>query len=142
MCRGVLLTIRSEQRYEGQDTDVIELVTEGVLENLGENNWRIVYEESEITGLRGVTTTFDIQPGRVVLTRTGELESEMIFEENVRHESLYRLDFGALMLVVCAKRIEVELTGEGGTLEISYGIQIEQTQAGVVTYHIDVKPIA
>ncbi len=141
MCRAVLLTIRSEQRYDGQDTDVIELVTEGTLERLGASDWRIVYEESEITGLQGVITTFDIHPGRVVLTRTGELESEMIFEENVRHESLYRLEFGALMLVVCARKIGVELSEDGGTLEITYGIQIEQTQAGVVTYHIEVKPI-
>lgn len=141
MQKAVLLTIRSEQRYDGQESDRIELVTEGTLEQIAAEHWQIVYEESEITGLRGVKTTFDIEPERVTLTRTGELESQIIFEENVRHESLYRMDFGALMLVVCGKKIDIRLNGDGGTLDITYGIQVEQTQAGMVTYNIQVKPI-
>lgn len=141
MKKAVLLTIRSEQRYEGQENDIIELMTEGTLEPLESNGWRIVYEESELTGLQGVMTAFHIYPSRVVLTRTGALESEMVFEENVRHDSLYQLEFGALMISVCARKICVNIGDDGGNMEITYGIQIEQNQAGIVTYHIEIKTV-
>ena len=137
----VLLTIRSEQCYEGQDPDHIELVTEGTLEELGENSWRISYEETALTGLQGVTTTFHMEPGKVVLRRDGGLRSEMIFQENVCNETLYQMEFGALMIGICAHRIRVELSCEGGSIEVFYGVRIEKNQAGTILYHIEVKTV-
>lgn len=135
----MLLTIRGEQRYEGQEPEVIELVTEGCL-SAAEDGWRISYEESDLTGLQGATTTFEARPGHVTLERTGAVESRMVFQEGVSHDSLYQLDVGALMVRVCAKKIDVSLTEDGGYLDVYYSIQIEQTMAGTVRYHIDVKP--
>lgn len=97
----VMLTIRGEQHYRGQEPDMVELMTEGELEETPEG-WRICYLESDLTGLEGATTTFDIRPGYVVLSRTGAVQSQMVFQEGVRHESLYQLDIGALMVCVCA----------------------------------------
>ena len=50
MKKNVLLSIRGRQNYQGQDPDVIEMVTEGTLE-LRPDGWEISYEESELTGL-------------------------------------------------------------------------------------------
>lgn len=141
MRQDVMLTIRGEQRYEGQEPEVIELVTEGILESMGDGAWRLSYEESDLTGLQGTTTMFHVRPGYVVLSRTGTVQSEMIFEEGVRHDSLYQLDVGALMICVCAKRIRADLSENGGKLDVLYTVTVEQTMAGTVRYQISVRPL-
>ena len=120
----VKLSIVGKQYYDGQEPDVIELVTEGTLEH-EKNVWEITYEESDLTGLAGVTTAFRIGPRGVALKRTGRLQSQMIFREGVRHESLYQMEFGALMIAVQAQKIHTDLTEAGGTVE----------------YHLDVKAV-
>lgn len=139
MKQAVMLSIEGRQNYVGQDTEVIELVTEGTLEQT-ELGWIITYEESDLTGMQGVTTTFQIERGKLILTRSGKLNSQMVFQEGVRHESLYQMEFGALLLCVCARMIRTELTTEGGTVDLSYAIEIEQTETGVIEYHLDIRP--
>ena len=133
----VMLNIRGVQRYQDQDPEVIELTTEGTLEKQKEV-WEISYEESDLTGLAGVTTTFRVGPRGVVLKRTGNIENQMIFMEGRKHESLYRLDFGALMLTVMATKVKSDVSEQGGTVDIHYNIEIEETGAGIVEYHIEV----
>lgn len=138
MKKNVMLTIRGKQFYEGQDPEVIELLTDGTLEKQ-ENGWLVEYEESDLTGLAGVTTAFRIEPGRITLTRTGRLQSRMVFELGMLHESLYQMEFGALMITVCATKIQWDITETGGTVDLTYGIDIEQSAGGVVEYHLDIK---
>ena len=71
----VMLHIRGTQNYQDQDPEVIELTTEGTLEKQKEV-WEISYEESDLTGLAGVTTAFRVGPRGVILRRTGKLEPE------------------------------------------------------------------
>ena len=134
----VLLSIRGRQQYEGQDPEVIELVTEGILQRL-ENGWAICYEESDLTGLEGVTTTFRVEPGRVVLTRTGKLNSQMVFQLGVKHDSLYQMEFGALMITVQATQVFFDILPEGGVIDLVYSISIENTEAGEIDYHLDIR---
>ena len=134
----VVLSIRGRQSYDGQEPDVIELVTDGVME-FRDGGWDISYEESELTGLEGVTTTFRVEPSKVVLTRTGALRSQMIFEKDVRHDSLYQMPFGTMMLTVCATSIFFDITPEGGMIDLVYTIDIEHSEAGVVDYHLDIR---
>lgn len=135
---SVMLSIEGRQSYAGQEPEVIELVTEGTLEQTADG-WIVSYEESDLTGMQGVTTTFTVEDGKLTLTRTGKLNSQMVFQEGVRHDSLYQMEFGALMLSVCARKILVNLMTEGGTIDLSYGIEIEQSEAGVIDYHLDIK---
>ena len=138
MKKEVVLQIRGRQSYDGQEPEVIELVSEGTME-LRDGGWDISYEESELTGLTGVTTTFRVEPGKVTLSRTGKLRSQMVFQEGVRHESLYQLDFGALLLSVCAKQVFFDIVPDGGTIDLLYTIEIENSAAGTVDYHLDIR---
>ncbi len=140
MKRRALLSIRGSQHYENQEPEVIELVTEGTLE-FRDGGWDISYQESQLTGLEGVTTTFRVEPGKVTLTRAGSLNSQMVFQEGVPHESLYQLAFGALLLTVKATFVFFDITPEGGRIDLSYNIQIENTEAGVIDYHLDIRAI-
>ena len=141
MKHPVILSIRGCQYYSEQEPEVIELVTEGTLE-YREEGWDIRYEESDLTGLAGVTTLFRLEPGQVILQRSGKLRSEMVFREDVSHESLYQMEFGALMLTVCAKQIEANISQQGGTIDLVYSVQIEHTEAGMVEYHLEIRPKA
>lgn len=138
MKREVVLNIRGRQSYDGQDPDVIELVTEGTMEFV-DGGWDISYEETELTGMEGVTTTFRVEPGKVTLRRTGKLRSEMIFQEGVRHESLYQLEFGALLMTVTAKYVFFDIVPDGGMIDLTYSIDIENSTAGQVDYHLDIR---
>ena len=138
MKRAVVLSIRGTQRYEDQEPEVIELVTEGTME-FRDGGWDISYEESALTGLEGVTTTFRVEPDQITLTRTGKLNSQMIFRQGQSHDSLYQMEFGALMLTVEAKFMYFDIIPEGGTIDLTYGISIENTQAGLIDYHLDIR---
>lgn len=138
MKKPVMLSIRGRQSYLDQDPEVIELVTEGTLEQR-DGGWDLCYAESDLTGLEGVTTIFRVEPEKIILTRHGPLNSQMVFQEGVSHDSLYQMEFGALMITVCAKKVEYNITGQGGTVDLVYGIEIEQSAAGVIDYHLDIR---
>lgn len=135
----VMLSIRGCQTYLDQDPEVIELVTEGTLEYL-DGGWDIRYEETALTGLQGVSTLFRVEPDKVILNRSGKLNSQMVFQKGVRHDSLYQMDFGALLITVCAKHIAVQLDEYGGIVDLSYSIEIEQSAAGEIDYHLTIAP--
>ena len=138
MVRNVVLSVKGSQSYAGQEPDIIELVTEGTLEQLADG-WKLSYEETELTGMQGVNTTFLIQESQITLTRTGKLSSEMIFRIGEPHDCLYRMEFGVLMLTVCATRMRADIADFSGTIDLRYSIEIEQNAAGIIDYHLEIQ---
>ena len=138
MMQKVILSIRGKQSYPGQEPEIIELVTEGTMAAVP-NGWDIRYEESDLTGLTGTTTSFLVEAGCITLTRKGPLSSQMVFREGVYHESLYQMAFGAMMITVCASKVDFEITEQGGTIDLVYAIEIENTAAGTIEYYLDIK---
>ena len=134
----VILSIQGRQTYAGQEPEVIRLDTEGFME-FRNGGWDITYEESELTGLSGVTTTFRVEPEKVTLLRTGALSSTMVFQEGVAHDSLHRMEFGTLMISVKATRVFFDLVEDGGSIDLVYSIVIENTEAGTIDYHLDIR---
>jgi len=140
MKRDAILSIQGRQTYADQEPEIIELVTEGTMD-FRDGGWDISYEETALTGMEGVTTTFRVEPGRVILRRQGTLQSEMVFEEGVSHDSLYQMSFGALLMTVKATFLFYDIVEDGGTIDLSYNINIENTEAGVIDYHLDIRAI-
>lgn len=138
MMKTVLLSIKGKQSYLDQEPEIIELMTEGTMEYRA-GGWDIRYEETDLTGLQGTTTIFRVEPECITLTRQGPLNSQMIFREGVFHESLYQMEFGALMITVCANKVAHHLNEAGGTIDLTYAIDIENTAAGFIEYHLDIK---
>ena len=134
----VILSLRGRQAYVNQEPDVIELVTEGTMEHLN-GGWLICYDESDLTGLAGVKTEFRVETDKVILTRTGKLNSQMVFQAGVCHDSLYQMEFGTLMISVCASRIIAQLDEDGGFVDLVYDIELEQSTAGEVDYHLEIR---
>jgi len=136
----VMLSIVGKQSYQDQEPDSMELVTEGTMEFL-DGGWNITYQESELTGLQGVTTTFRVEKDRITLARTGSLRSTMEFQLGKSHDSLYQLDFGALMITVTTRHLFFDILPEGGCIDLVYDIEIEKTEGGTVDYHLDIRRV-
>ena len=141
MKQKVVLSILGRQTYMDQEPEQLELVTEGILEDKG-NSWLLSYEESDLTGMAGVTTTFIVEPDKITLKRTGRLNSQMVFQEGLTHESLYEMEFGALMISVCADRVMADICHDGGMIDLIYTIELEQSASGTIDYHLDIRPKA
>ena len=134
----VLLSIRGEQYFDGVDPDATELMTEGTLE-LSEEGLTLRYHESALTGMEGTVTTFAVRGERVILTRSGTVNSQMIFEEGRQHTSLYETPYGELSVDIQTSRLRHNLTERGGVMEIKYSIAVEHMVTGRNCFKIRVK---
>ena len=139
MEKDVLLTITGIQRMQDEPPETTKLVTEGVMRCV-DGAVELSYEETVLTGLTGTRTTFRIEGARVILTRTGALESRMVFAVGQEDLSLYDIGFSALMIAVRAERIRSDVGENGGTLEVAYAISIEEETAGMIEYRVEVRP--
>ena len=135
----VLLTIRSEQHFEDMEPDSIELMTEGTLTSTGEGELVLSYQESELTGMEGTTTTFEVRGPQVILSRTGSVNSQMVFEEGKQHTSLYETPFGELAIDVQTSRLRHSLTERGGLMDLRYSISVGHSVTGRNAFRIRVK---
>ena len=134
----VMLSIRGEQYFDDIDPDATELMTEGTMV-LTEDGMVLSYEETELTGMEGTTTTFEVKGPQVILTRTGTVNSQMVFEEGRQHTSLYETPFGELTVDIQTSRLRHNLSERGGVMDIKYSIAVEHTTTGRNCFKIRVK---
>ena len=134
----VLLSIRGEQYFDDIDPDATELMTEGTMEVTG-GGIVLSYEESELTGMEGTTTIFEVKGPRVTLIRSGAVNSQMVFEEGRQHTSLYETPFGELSVDIQTSELKHNLSERGGLMEIKYSIAVEHTVTGRNCFKIRVR---
>ena len=139
MKKDVIISIKGKQSYPQCPPEIIELVTEGVLEDRGDQGITLSYAESEVTGLEGTVTTIQVEPRRVTLLREGSVNSQMVFEEGRRHLSMYNTPYGALSVGINTRKMRSSLSGTGGDVTIYYALEIEHGQAGQNMFHIRVR---
>ena len=134
----VMLSIRGEQYFDGIDPDAQELMTEGTM-TLTEDGMVLAYQETALTGMEGTTTRFQVQGPRVILTRSGTVNSQMVFEEGRQHTSLYETPFGELSVDIQTSVLKHNLTERGGLMELKYSIAVEHTVTGRNCFKIRVR---
>ena len=139
MDKSVIISIRGTQTLDDNPPETVELITEGRLIDCGEEGYTLTYQESELTGLEGTLTTFQIERDRVTLLRIGEVNSQMVFEEGRRHLSMYNTPYGALAVGISTKKMKTELDAAGGSIEINYAIEIDHAVAGENLFRIQVR---
>lgn len=137
MKKDVMISISGRQIFEGTDEDTIEFMTDGRYYNRA-GKYYIIYKESELTGLSGMTT-LKVEPERVTLIRSMPCETQMIFEKGKKHVALYETGQGALTISINTEDIQNTLTESGGTLKVKYAIEIEHAVAGVNSLVISIK---
>ena len=139
MDKSVIISIKGVQSTDNGQPEVIELVTEGKLLDCGDAGYTLTYQESQLTGLEGTLTTFQVEPGCITLLRVGEFNSQMVFQPGRRHFSMYEPHYGALSGGINTKKMHANLDERGGEIEIDYAIEIDHLVAGENMFHIDVR---
>ena len=139
MDKDVILSIRGQQIFDNGEPEVTELVTEGLLSCDGDDEYTLSYQESELTGLEGTLTTFQIEKGRVTLLREGQVNSQMVFEQGRRHLSMYNTPYGARSIGVNTRKMKVDLGESGGEIEINYALEVDHAVAGENLFQISIR---
>ncbi len=134
----VMIHIKGFQNYEAADKDDIGLITEGTL-TATPFGWELAYQESELTGMEGTLTTFLIEKERVTLLRTGTVCTQMVFERNRRHHSMYNTPYGSLEVSIVTSLMEVSMGENGGIMNIDYAIELDHAMMGQNSFRITVK---
>lgn len=110
-------------RQSDDDKNSIEVVTPGSFyENDG--NFYVVYDETEISGMEGTTTTFKIYPEKFSLIREGTTTTKMDFKENDKSLALYNTPYGVLELEIETKKLEININEKGGDIFIDYSLWV------------------
>ena len=139
MDKSVIISIRGTQTLDDNPPETVELITEGRLIDCGEEGYTLTYQESELTGLEGTLTTFQVEPDCITLLRLGEFNSQMVFQPGRRHFSMYDTPYGALSIGINTRKMRAALDDHGGQIEIDYAIEIDHAVAGENAFHIDVR---
>lgn len=105
------------------DNDVIEVISPGKYIKL-ENGFKAVYEETEISGMDGTTTTLTIQDDEVILEREGTTTTKMQFNKDEPSISMYQTPYGMLEISINTKELIVDMNEEGGELKINYSLGV------------------
>jgi uncharacterized beta-barrel protein YwiB (DUF1934 family) len=139
MKKTVIISIQGKQADPEGAEEGIELVTRGSLCGDETQGYRLTYQESELTGLEGTTTTFCIASDQITMLRTGNLNSEMRFQEGQKHLSVYQTPFGELMVGVNTQKARAKMGESGGRIDLRYVVEIDDAMVGTNTFHIQVK---
>ncbi len=123
MRKNVWLTVHGEQQYEGLAPDSLEQRLPGTIEETADGV-RIRYEERNADGAVVTVTSLDMADGGVVLTRMGEVTSEMVFRPGEARTSSYATAYGTLPVTVETESVKWRFDERGGMLALRYRIDL------------------
>ena len=129
MEKRAIISVKSSSNLD--PNDAIEVVTPGKF-IIDENGFKAIYEESEISGMEGTTTTLNIKDNIMVLERVGSTTTNMEFKEGVMAVSLYNTPYGVLDLNVGTEKLDININENGGEIYSKYTLGLEG-QEGIVT---------
>ena len=109
MEKRAIITVKSFSDIE--PNEAIEVVTPGTF-IIHEDGFKAIYEESELSGMDGTTTTLNIKHNSMVLERVGSTSTNMEFKEGENVLSLYNTPYGMLNLNIDTKRLKINMNEE------------------------------
>lgn len=105
------------------DGEKIEIVSPGEFTKT-DNGYKILYEETELSGMEGTITKILIEDERVVLEREGTTETKMVFISGEPYICLYNTPYGMLEITISTKELDIDVDDEGGDLQINYDMGV------------------
>lgn len=123
MKKDVLLKVKGTQTTDWGDQSSIEFITAGQLFSR-EDHFYILYNESSLAGMEGITTSLKVERTRVTLNRMGRTEHKATFEEGLLSDGFYITPYGILRLTILSSKVEVDLTEAGGSINLEYELQL------------------
>lgn len=122
--KPVLVTVHSVQRDEDGQDYTIELISTGKYYEK-KNARYVVYEESEITGMAGVTTVIKILADSVLLLRFGQIHQKQLFRKGKVFRTAYEIPVGTINISLKTYELDVALHDGIGTIKIGYDVILD-----------------
>ncbi len=123
--KKVYVSIVGESTVDG-DGDKTELVTEGEYA-LRNGKYLLRYKEHLADVGGDCTTMIKIDRETVVMSRNGNINTQMIFEKGKRHMSHYETPLGSFTIGVSTDTLGVNVDECGGEVEIKYILDINNS---------------
>ena len=136
--KRAMISIKGSPVFADSDDESFELMTDGEYSSEDDVS-TFSYIESELTGLNGLLTTFNVEPDRVVLRRGGGINGDMIFSETQKHHFLYETPFGSITMGIDTHSIKKNMREDGGSLEIRYDIEVDNVSVSQNLFKIDIR---
>ena len=119
-----------EQKPKKEMPPPTEMITDGKLVT-SPTRVELVYEETVLSGMEGSVTAIGFErsdPGLISMIRSGKVATALIFEEGVRHYSVFETPYSTFQLCTYTELVENRLLTDG-TIRIEYIIEIRGAQA-------------
>ena len=139
MEENFLISILGKQMLDGKKGE-IELTTRGSYVDKGHCRYISYREYDEDNPHAKILSSLKVEgDNKVTLIRTGSLNSRLVLEKGQRHLCHYDTGYGSMMVGVFASNIINNLTDNGGSLEISYSLDINAGLTSMNQIFINVK---
>lgn len=137
--KNVMISIKGMQEvYSIDDSTDVELLTEGEFYK-ADGKYYAVYQESDVTGMEGTTTTVEVDDDKVSIIREGTITNQMIFIKDKKTTSYYDTQFGALTIGVLSDKINVDIDDNGGIIDVGYSLEINDETVGKNQFYISIR---
>lgn len=122
--KPVLVKVESIQRSPDGEELKLELTSEGKY-YIKDQTQYIVYEESELTEMKGVTTIIKVLPDEaVMLLRMGSVHQRQEFRRGKTSQSVYETPVGSLDVTMKTYECAVDIEDGEGTIHLGYDVEL------------------
>lgn len=136
MNKKAIISLRSFNDLDSDD--IIEVVTPGEFSVI-EGGFKAIYEETELSGMSGTTTTLTILNDKLVLEREGNVSAKMDFKKGETSVSLYNTPYGVLDLQIHTEDLNVDVNEDGGKITAEYSMELAGQPPIINKLSVDVK---
>lgn len=139
--QGAAVDVFCSEHMDSVQAQRIDIDYEGRLK-VTDNRFELLYDESELTGMVGATTSIAFErenPGLVTMSRAGTVSAMLCFEAGERIISSQAAEQMEITLVIETYELENSLNEDGGELKIRYGIEFRGSLVERVLMHVTVR---
>lgn len=131
--------VQSIQRDSNGEELKLELVAEGKFYTKDQTQY-IVYEESELTDMEGVTTIIKVLPDEaVMLIRLGNVNQRQEYRKGKETKSAYETPMGIIDVTMKTYECNVDLTDGIGSIRLGYDVDLAGVGANYTQLTITVQ---
>ena len=119
MKKEIRISIVGIRTERGGEPEKIEFETEGKY-YIKDTTHYIVYEESELTGYKGTTTTIKVSKDEVTLARFGTNNTQMMFKKGRQYRGYYETPYGNFGMCITPTKVDINIGEDGGKINLEY----------------------
>lgn len=126
MKKNVMVSFKSFNKYEEDNSDKIEFLTKGSFFEK-DGKYYLKYEEKNEN--ESVTTTLKIEDNKVTILRYGAANTQMIVEKGKKHLNYYETPHGSFTIGVYSDNIDININEKEGNINLNYDVEFNNVIA-------------